>query len=96
LCPMPLLCCETAGFDWVLQNESVLNKSLSMNVFQMRGIGFYTWQFGTRHRQRKWCYDLHRGVLSRRNFKMGDVYLIYYVRQSYIYVRVYLFHNFSI
>jgi hypothetical protein len=35
------------------------------------GHGFYTWQCETRHRQRKWCQDLHRGELSRRNFKQG-------------------------
>jgi hypothetical protein len=26
-----IMCCETAGFSWVLRNESALNKSLSMN-----------------------------------------------------------------
>jgi hypothetical protein len=62
--------------SWIqlsLQNESVLNESLSMNVFRIRGIAFYTWQIGIRHRQRKWCQDLLRGELSRRNFSTGDM-----------------------
>jgi hypothetical protein len=62
--------------SWIqlsLRNESVLNESLWMKVFWMRGIAFYTWQIGTRHRQRKWCQDLHRGALSRCNFKTGDI-----------------------
>jgi hypothetical protein len=32
-------CCETAGFGWVYE-LNLLNKSLSMNVFQMRGMTF--------------------------------------------------------
>jgi hypothetical protein len=35
-----------------LQNESASNESLSMNVFQMQGHDFYTWQIRARHRQR--------------------------------------------
>jgi hypothetical protein len=33
-------CCETAGFSWVLWNESALNKSLSMNVFECGALAF--------------------------------------------------------
>jgi hypothetical protein len=61
--------------SWIqlsLQNEFALNESLSMNVLRMCGIAFYTWQIGTRHKQRKWRQDLHRGEQSRRNFLTGD------------------------
>jgi hypothetical protein len=47
-----------------LRNEPVERVSLNECILNA-GHGLYTWQSGTIHGQRKWRFDLHKGVLSR-------------------------------